>query len=479
MPHSLRYQLLSRSLLILFALLILIGIFQYVFMNQFIYRNKAASIQSQIRTIPYQVWLQLSRSQGMDPNDNPLFTLDRPDSTVAFVDMNGHFYDLFDDPSHGAAPRLSQQDYEEAFNPPKGGVSYHIVQDNQGVKDLVVLEPVGTFVNPIGVVQVSTRVGPLQDVLVQQLTIFIFLAICALIAGLLTFLPILRRTLDPLSRMVDTVGRINAGNLDEEFPTSQAQLEIELLSSSFNDMLDRLKVSFEAEREAKEKMRQFVADASHELRTPLTSIHGFLEVLLRGAATNPNQLQNALKSMYGESERLTKLVQDLLFLARLDREPTFVLTEGRLDVVVHDMEPQLRLLAGDRDVVFSVTEPVRANMDSDRMKQVILNLFQNAVQHTDSKDGRIQVSLTHHSNGITLTVQDNGIGIPEEYQAQLFERFYRIDSARSRKHGGAGLGLAITQSIVERHGGTITCHSKFAHGALFRVWLPTTLPNHE
>jgi two-component system, OmpR family, sensor kinase len=143
-----------------------------------------------------------------------------------------------------------------------------------------------------------------------------------------------------------------------------------------------------------------------------------------------------------------------------------------LDLLFLEMEPQLRLLAGDRAVAFSISEDITVNCDSDKIKQVLLNLFQNAVQHTDAKTGEIKVSLTRDFVGARISVQDNGVGIPEEHKAQLFERFYRVDSARSRKNGGVGLGLSITKSIVDHHGGTINFDSRLGKGTLFNVWLP-------
>lgn len=504
-------QLLSRSLLILSGLLVLIGIFQYIIMSHFLYHNTATNIRNQIRSAPPHAWDQLlgtvqtgnlarpgqgqtaqaqssDSSQGtsinssMPPHANrgsgngrrigaaqsgdAFFTFDI--SSIAFVDTSGTFTTL-----HGTAPRLTENDYQVALTSRFGSGSYIIVRDSRDKSQLIVLQPVSMFGGrTTGVLQIGTSVSALQRVLVQQLLIFVFLALIALIIGLFTFLPILRRTLVPLSRMVDTVSRINAGNLNERIAASHEQLEIELLSSSFNDMLDRLEVSFEAEREAKEKMRQFVADASHELRTPLTSIHGFLEVLLRGAATKPYQLEKALCSMHGESERIIKLVSDLLLLAGLDKEPNMALTKDRLDVVITAMEPQLRILAGDRHVDFSLATAVEVKFDKDKIKQVVLNLFQNAVQHTDPLNGKITVQLTQDDTYIRLMVSDNGPGIPLAEQAKVFERFYRLDTSRARSHGGAGLGLAITKSIVEGHGGTITCTSGAPGGTQFVVLLP-------
>ncbi|MNE47073.1 Sensor protein SrrB [compost metagenome] len=221
-------------------------------------------------------------------------------------------------------------------------------------------------------------------------------------------------------------------------------------------------------------MRRFIADASHELRTPLTSIHGFLEVLLRGAANNPDQLKNALNSMLGESTRMKKLVEDLLTLAKLDRAPVVSRTETRLDTLIMEMEPHLRILAGDRTVQFSIKSNVRGMYDCDKIKQVILNLFHNAVQHTDPQKGKIVVALSlHDKNHSLISVKDNGPGIPTEHVSHVFERFYRSDASRTRKHGGAGLGLSISQSIVEVHGGEISVHSELGKGSTFEVILPS------
>ncbi|TCP52181.1 two-component system OmpR family sensor kinase [Tumebacillus sp. BK434] len=477
-PRSLRFQLLSRSLLILLGLLLFIGLFQFLFMQQFLFQNKAASIQSQIRSVPSQVWARLlsdpQRDGDFDRRDAEYLAI--PDSNVAFVDLNGTVHALYSRGAHGKVPQLKPTFYQKALQPQKHGddgeAAYHIIEDEHGDGQLIVLSPLYYREQTTGLVQVSTRVEPLQHVLFSQLAIFLVLAAVALLAGLLTLLPILRRTLVPLSQMVDTVERINAGNLDERLQTELSQLEIERLSASFNGMLERLQHSFETEKEARETMRRFVADASHELRTPLTSIRGFLEVLLRGAANNPEQLQRALQSMHGESERLSKLVQDLLTLARLDRTPQAEKTDGRLDRLLSDMEPQLRMLAGEREVALTLTTEQASWFDADRIKQVILNLFQNAVQHTDPQQGRIAVCLQEQADGLLLTFEDNGTGIAEEHLAQLFDRFYRVDSARSRMHGGAGLGLSITKTILDIHGGTISCTSQPGQGTVFEVWLP-------
>lgn len=467
-PNSLRIQLLSRSLLILAVLLVLIGLLQYVFMQEVIYRNKAASMQSQIMSIPPDAWRYLGISPEYGHIRPPRLFI--PETNLAFIDMQGNYSVLLNGPDGINPPKLAAQEYFDVLKK-KPGLNYKLINVG-GAEQLVVLQPVFDRGQVLGIVQAGTLTSPLKELLIRQLFIFLVLSLIAMLFGLLGFLPILKRTLVPLSNMVDTAEQIDAGNLAKRFPTRQGQTEIDRLAESFNGMLERLEASFTAERETKEQMRRFIADASHELRTPLTAIHGFLEVLLRGAANQPDQLHKALTSMHGESERLNKLVHDLLLLAKLDRAPNIELTEGSLDAVIRDMEPQLRILAGKRRLDLSIEPNVKCKYDADKMKQVILNLFHNAVQHTDTEKGHIQISLFKHNNGVQLSVQDNGPGISADHLSRVFDRFYRIDTSRTRKYGGAGLGLSIAKSIIDAHGGTISVESQEGEGCAFHVWLP-------
>jgi len=136
------------------------------------------------------------------------------------------------------------------------------------------------------------------------------------------------------------------------------------------------------------------------------------------------------------------------------------------------MEPQLRILAGSRTLELDIEPVVICSFETDKMKQVILNLFHNAVQHTDPEKGQIRVSLVKKDDGVLLSVQDNGHGISDSHLPHVFDRFYRSESSRTRKYGGAGLGLAITKSIVNAHGGVISVESREGEGCAFHIWLP-------
>ncbi|MBO9597322.1 MAG: HAMP domain-containing protein [Cohnella sp.] len=472
-PRSLRMQLLSRMLLIVAGLLIVIGFLQYLFMERFMYANKASAIQRQVQSIPGEVWERVNpRMRRGGPGEAFFFF---PASTVAFINTEGKINVISGlNPDEETVPAPAPDQLSEARNRPRSAKPiYYVVDDPDRGEQLVILQSVRSFAREIGVVQVSTSTKPMRNELYRQLSLFIGLSALALLGGLLTFVPAIRRTLIPLSRMVHTVGRIDSGRLNERLPDNHGQSEIDRLSQSFNRMLERLESSFAAEQEAKERMRRFVADASHELRTPLTSIHGFLEVLLRGAASDKEQLDMALRSMHGESTRINKLVQDLLLLARLDRAPQARLARADLSAIVREMEPQLRLLAESRGVEFELQGAAPTLLDADRIKQVLLNLFQNAVQHTDAREGVIRIGISSSEEGVTLSVKDNGTGIPEAHLPRLFDRFYRIDTSRSRSFGGAGLGLAISHAIVSLHGGTIQVSSRTGEGSVFRVLLPS------
>jgi two-component system OmpR family sensor kinase len=477
-PRSLRFQLLSRSLFILATLLLLVGALQYVLMKDFLYKNQAETMKVQIGGLPRDL---LERS-GLLPApqvDNNTFAghprgplVFLPDTSLGYISPEGSFNDLTQD-NGMSSPQLTKEEYTSIQKQVENRqmVGYRLVRDQTGTEQLIVFRHAEGS-GKGGIIQMGRSTVSLQNVLLRQLLVYSVLFILALSGGLALYIPVLRQTLNPLDKMVKAVERTNVGNLDEQFPDLQGQLEIDRLANSFNGMLERIHISFEAEREAKEQMRRFIADASHELRTPLTSIHGFLEVLLRGAADKPEQLHASLNSMLGESTRIKKLVEDLLMLAKLDRAPQLNLKEIRLDTLILEMEPQLRMLAGTRKIGFDLSANVNGIYDPDKIKQIILNLFQNAVQHTDPENGAITVSLTKDRKHIALKLKDNGPGIPEEHLPHVFERFYRSDSSRTRKYGGAGLGLAITQSLVEAHGGTINVQSKTGEGCTFEVLLP-------
>ncbi|MCY8995126.1 sensor histidine kinase [Bacillus inaquosorum] len=476
---TLRFQLLFRSLCILVLLLVFVGAMQYVFGKRLLYENRAVSIQSYINSTEPTIWKNIERyksnpdgSHKSDGAVRPAFIY--PGVTIVFIDKKTKASTVLStDPYAGAPPTFKKSIYDEALKDTMA-LHYRITKNEAGEEALVVFQAITIDGKEAGVIQMSALTAPLKDVLLRQISIYSTLSLVALLLGLFTFLPVVRHTLKPLSQMVHMMGHINAGNLNKRLPVYRKQMEIDTLAISFNHMLERIETSFKAEKEAKERIRQFVSDASHELRTPLTSIHGFIEVLLRGAALQPEQRERALNSMYEESKRATRLIEDLLFLAKIDRVPSFEMKRGDLDSLIREMEPQLSLLAKERKLQLLLEDHAEAVFDGDKMKQVILNLVYNAVQYTDEKTGAITISLQKNDDGVMLMIADNGTGIAPEHLPHLFNRFYRADPSRSRKYGGSGLGLAITKSIIDSHNGTIDVKSEIGRGTVFLIRLPAT-----
>ena len=490
MSRSLRKQLLTRTLFILSLILLSIGLLQFWVMKDFLYKNEAETLRAKMMSLPPELDLLPFNSENNekkhpDPN-RPRFLFSQ-DISLATIGQAGAYKD-FAESTGMSSPKLSSKEYEkilEQFSNRKQ-VTYKVVRNKEGIEQLIVFKPIRSLPNgsdgdfnqvPDQILQIGTVIAPLRDVLFQQLLTFIVLSVLALLIGLALYLPVLKNTLIPLSNIVNAVKNTNAGNLAERLPTHQGQEEVDQLALAYNDMLKRLEASFQYERETKEKMKRFIADASHELRTPLTSIHGFLEVLLRGAANRPEQLYNALNSMHGESKRIIKLVEDLLFLAKMDREPGLHLSEANLTKLIWQMKPQLSVLGGNRQISYDLTEGVKGTYDANKIKQIILNLFNNAVQHTDSTTGKITISLMVLENQVEISLKDNGSGIKLKNLPYVFDRFYRIDNSRTRQHGGSGLGLAITQTITQAHGGTVSVKSKFGEGTTFYVYLPIISPS--
>ncbi|MGM0843980.1 MAG: two-component system histidine kinase PnpS [Bacillota bacterium] len=231
-----------------------------------------------------------------------------------------------------------------------------------------------------------------------------------------------------------------------------------------------------------EQMRKdFVANVSHELRTPITSIKGFSETLLDGAMNDSETTKTFLNIILNESDRLQALITDLLDLSKMEKQG-FPLNvhdsdiSGILQEVVAILEkkPEKK----DIELTLHAEEPAVAEVDSLRMKQVFINLIGNAITYTPAH-GQVAISVKQTESSVVVEIQDSGIGIDEEEIPRIFERFYRVDKARSRDSGGTGLGLAIVKHLIEAHGGNIGVESTVNEGTTFTVTLFKRFPHHH
>lgn len=219
---------------------------------------------------------------------------------------------------------------------------------------------------------------------------------------------------------------------------------------------------------------EFVANASHELKTPVTSIKGFVETLLDGAMEEKETLRSFLTIIYRESERLQRLIQDILDLSKIEQKKLpLELKKFYIYSLIEEIVPTIRKELHKKEITFlnEIPPELAIEADYDRAKQIFINLIQNAVQYTPDH-GRIRLSAKKGEEGVTVIVEDTGIGIPAKDISRIFERFYRVDKARSRHSGGTGLGLAIVKHLVESHHGKIWVESEEGKGSRFYVLFP-------
>jgi heavy metal sensor kinase len=275
----------------------------------------------------------------------------------------------------------------------------------------------------------------------------------------------IRRSLQPLKDMSRRAGAISAEDLSEvKLQLSHAPTEVKELAQTFNMMLARLS-------DAWEQQRQFVSNVSHELRTPLTVVFGYLQSLLRRSVNLNDYQREALETAASEADRTIRLLQDLLDLTRVDSGYMSFHLEA---IVLNDLVSEVVEMAekfSNRVITVLATSDIEAIADRDRLRQVLINLIDNAVKYSPV-DQPIMVSLERTDRQASIQVHDLGVGIPLQDQSRIFERFYRVDEARSRSTGGHGLGLAIVKTLVEGMGGSITVRSKPHEGSMFTVSLP-------
>lgn len=274
------------------------------------------------------------------------------------------------------------------------------------------------------------------------------------------------RALRPVDRITQTARQIlNTDNLDQRVPVeTQPNDEVGRLSQAFNDMLERLSTLFHAQQ-------RLVADVSHELRTPLTVLRGNIDLLRAMGCSD----MESLDAMSRESERMTRMVGNILLLSQVDAGVLpMQMHVLELSPLLQDVVRSAKVLAGDRvEITSNITGDALIRGDQDRLKQVFLNLVENAIKHTPG-GGRVSIaSAEEDPKQVIVSVSDTGIGIPENELPHVFERFYRVDKSRSRENGGAGLGLSIALSIVNKHGGTMSVRSQVGQGTTFEVRLPT------
>ncbi len=332
----------------------------------------------------------------------------------------------------------------------------------------VVTMPIIENEKMVGIVQVGSSLEGVEEALQQLLLILLIAVPAALLIASVGGLFLANKALRPVDAITQIARRIGSGDLSQRIRIKRVNDELGRLASTFNEMIAKLEKSFR-------QVKRFTADASHELKTPLTILRGEVEVGLK-KKRGLKEYERILTSNLEEINRMSRIVEDLLTLSRADMgELTMEREEIELSALAREVWQDLQLLAKKKRIQLKFMDNgfTRVEGDSLFLRQLILNLTENGLKYTPAGgEVAVRVKGDRDQGVVRLLVTDTGVGIPQKDLKRIFDRFYRVDGARSRETGGTGLGLSICQWIAQAHEGKIAVESKVGKGSTFTVTLP-------
>jgi len=467
--RSLRFRMTAWYAGLLLCALLMFGVSVYLGLERYLNWTFQSMLVSECRTIGTELlaqlpakragWLAAEVNEAYAPEVNGRFIRVYRDGT-GIVYLSGAPKDGAFEPSEIPFPQGNQRD---------GVRRIHLKDGRQ------LLTQAMTFTTPDGshfLVESGTPYQQIQIVLhglLLTLAIYTPFIVSLAIAGGYW---LMRRSLQPVDEITERAEGITSSNLSERLPTIRTGDELERLSTALNRMIGRLDDAFQ-------HINRFSADASHELRTPLTILQLELEGIVHNYPLSES-LENQIGSALEETHRMSRIVESLLTISRLDAG------EVKLDRFALDLSElitrtagEMNVLAQEKSIALCTSVETGIYLDGDRthLQQVIVNLLDNAIKYTQV-GGTIRVSLYVEDGKIIVEVSDNGAGIPAQALPHVFERFYRADKARSRASGGAGLGLSIVKAICTAHSAGIYVTSEEGLGSRFRVEFPTISASH-
>jgi len=330
---------------------------------------------------------------------------------------------------------------------------------------IFVAAPLRRDTRVVGAVYLSQPMRDVASVLADLRARLLVSAAVSLVLSALIGLMLARAIAQPVRELTHAANRLAQGDFDYPLGVNSSD-ELGELARAFRSMSGDLQRTLQARTD-------LVSNVSHELRTPLTAIKGLIETLRDGAVDDLSARDKFMASIEGETDRLIRLVNDLLVLSRADSQ-ALILQRERFDLtdLAHACADELAAsAAAHRVAVIVAGQPTRVDADPDRVRQVLVNLLDNAIRYSPPGEA-VRVTVSAAPGSAAVSVQDRGPGIPAAEQARVFERFYRADKARARDAGGAGLGLSIAQTLVEAHGGHIMLESRAGQGTTVRFTLP-------
>jgi len=482
--RSIRFKLTLWYVLILGILLISFSAFLYLTLSGSLYRDVDHKLRSLAEVIASE-------------STSPLFkygfgTIDQTLEASMNLKPIGKFIQVLDE-----SGRIGQKSdnlksvqlpisLHALRNASKGLITYETNRSLRNTPLRIITFPIKENDQVTKIIQVASSLQDVEDVLRTLVLILIITVPSILMIASLGGLFLANKALKPVDQITQTARLITSQNLNQRIQTLKVKDEISRLIDTFNEMISRLDQSFR-------QVKQFTTDASHELKTPLTILKGEVEVGLRKQRL-PHEYEQILQSNLEEINRMSKIVEDLLLLSKADiGEIRLIKEDIHLNRFIHGLIEQMKILAQPKSIRIETSnhqEEVHVLADPLRMRELFINLIENGIKYTED-GGKILITITKETHDpfgapfslgrssesfAHITVADTGIGIAKEDQEKIFDRFFRVDKARSREQGGSGLGLSICKWIVEAHQGQITVQSEPGKGSSFTVRLPLYNP---
>ena len=450
---TLWYTFLLGAILVIFSILLYLVLM--LSLHAQIDRNLQDRAQQIVTRIEDQVIIDLKTRQIFVPQAN---VFSSPATFIQVIQADGSLVST----SNNLGDQQIPVDDEILANNLKGKPSFKTVMiDNTPLR--IYSAPILLREKVLGAVQVGQSLKEIENTLRYVLVFLVSGTIGVLIVAAIVGAFLARKALHPIEEINQAANHIvSVQDLKQRLPISHTNDEITRLTETINNMLQRLDNFFQAQV-------RLSADVSHELRTPLTAIRGNVDLLRRGAASNPDELNEALAVIDGELDRMSRIVVDLLLLSQADAGLSLRMQQVELDTIILDVYRQAQVMANGVNIQLGHEDQALIQGDPDRLKQLLLNLVTNAIKHTPA-GGKVTLSLYREPEWVRVIIADTGRGIASTDLPHIFERFYRTEN---NGQAGSGLGLSIAQWIAQAHGGQITVTSELGKGSVFTLWLPT------
>jgi len=483
--RSLRFKLTLWYVLILGILLISFSTFLYFTLSKSLYRD----IDNKLKSLA-----ELIASESSSPLSKFSFgTIDQALEASMNLKPIGKFIQVLDESGNIGRKSDNLRNVQLPIslnalkNASKGLVTFETNRTIENTPLRIMTFPVVENSHVTKIVQIASSLEGVEDALNKLFLILIISVPSTLIIASLGGQFLAHKALKPVDNITQTARMITSQNLNQRINPPKVKDEISRLIETFNEMISRLDQSFR-------QMKQFSSDASHELKTPLTILKGEVEVMLRKERTS-HEYQQTLKSNLEEINRMSQIVEDLLTLSKADTEEIRLNKEKvNLTEILNEVVAQMNRLAASKKLHLSGSnhhQDIHIFGDALRLRELFINLIENGIKYTE-EGGSIRIILqkeylppmrdqsdrVEREKGefVKIIVSDTGIGIAKDDQERIFNRFFRVDKARSREQGGSGLGLSICKWIVEAHQGEIEVESKLGKGSSFIVRLPISPP---